>query len=196
MRQRSSGGPSLPLYINDGFNLPKYSTYISGRPDFVVEDHHSYFVFTPADESEPASQHTSDVKGSIAGDLWAAGSKERENLVIGEWSCALTGQSLSTQSDPDEATKQFCTTQMGVYANTSAGWSFWCKSRHGLLLLANPGPLTGFDQRTTRKTVIQTRDGASKHPLEKVSRIPSSRTVNRLQRILLRSSVHTLRWLA
>ncbi|KAG9313350.1 glycoside hydrolase superfamily [Chiua virens] len=102
MRQRSSGGVSLPIYIHDGFNLDKYSAYLSERTDFVVEDHHSYFVFTPADESEPASQHTSDY---------------RENLVINE--C------LSTQRDPNEAQKQFCTIQMGVYTNTSAGWSFW-----------------------------------------------------------------------
>ncbi|KAF8447349.1 glycoside hydrolase [Boletus edulis BED1] len=125
MRQRSSGGPSLPLYIHDGFNLQKYSTYLSNRSDFVVEDHHSYFVFTPADESEPASQHTSDVTGLISGDLGTADSKDRENLVIGEWSCALTAQSLATQSNPDEARRQFCTTQMGAYTNMSAGWSFW-----------------------------------------------------------------------
>ena len=139
MRQRSPGEPNLPLYIHDGFNLQKYSTYLSGRSDFVIEDHHSYFVFTPADDSEPASQHTSDVRGSISGDLGAADSKDRENLVIGEWSCALTAQSLSTQGNPDEARKQFCTTQMGVYTNTSGGWSFWCASYHAFF--ANRGPL-------------------------------------------------------
>ena len=127
MRQRSSSVPSLPLYIHDGFNLQKYSTYLSNRSDFVVEDHHSYFVFTPADESEPAAQHTSDVKGSVSDDLGAADWKDRDNLVIGEWSCALTAQSLSTQSNPDEARRQFCTTQMAVYTNMSAGWSFWCE---------------------------------------------------------------------
>ncbi|KAF8546974.1 glycoside hydrolase [Imleria badia] len=131
MRQRSTGGPNLPLYIHDGFNLEKYSTYLAARSDFVVEDHHSYFVFTPADESEPASQHTGDVKGPISGDLGTADTKDRDNLVIGEWSCALTDQSLSTQRDPDEARRQFCTTQMGVYTNMSAGWSFWSYNKEG-----------------------------------------------------------------
>lgn len=133
MRQKSSGELDLPLYIHDGFNLQQYSTFLSQRTDFVVEDHHSYFVFSSGDQSEPASQHTNDLEGPISSDLGAADSKERDNLVISEWSCALTAQSMSTQADPDVARRQFCTTQMDVYANTSAGWSFWCTFLPSLL---------------------------------------------------------------
>ena len=134
MRQKSTGEIDLPLYIHDGFNLQQYSTFVSQRPDFVVEDHHSYFVFSTADQSEPASQHTSDIQGSISSDLEAAALNDRRNLVISEWSCALTDQSLASQSDPDEARKQFCTTQMDVYAGTSAGWAFWCASHRSSLV--------------------------------------------------------------
>lgn len=140
MRQKSSGEVDLPLYIHDGFNLQQYSAFLSQRSDFVVEDHHSYFVFSASDESEPASQHTSDIKGPISGDFGAADSKDRDNLVISEWSCALTTQSLSTQADPNAARKQFCTTQMNVYTNASAGWSFWCTSYCSPI--ANSGDLT------------------------------------------------------
>lgn len=194
MRQRSTGVPNLPLYIHDGFNLQKYSTYLSERSDFVIEDHHSYFVFTPADESEPAFQHTSDVRGSISGDLGAADSKDRENLVINEWSCALTAQSLSTQRDPDEARKQFCTTQMGVYANTSGGWSFWCASYRPSRTNPGPWPTNQFDQLITRRDVIQIKVGASKPQSGKASPGPFSRMVNRLLRILPSFSVSTLQW--
>ncbi|KAH7923868.1 glycoside hydrolase [Leucogyrophana mollusca] len=125
MRQVSPIAHSFPLYIHDGFDIERFSDFITNRTDFVVEDHHSYFVFTPSDDSEPASQHTGDVNGPIAFTLSAASVKERRNLVVDEWSCALTDKSLSTQNDPVQARRDFCTGQMNVYANTSAGWGFW-----------------------------------------------------------------------
>lgn len=127
MRAQFSPGSTFPLYIHDGFDLERFSDFIANRTDFIVEDHHSYFVFTPQDDSEPANQHTGDVEGPIAGELGAASSEERGNLVIDEWSCALTDESLSTQKDPTGARRQFCTGQMNVYANVSAGWGFWCE---------------------------------------------------------------------
>ena len=100
---------------------------MANRTDFVVQDHHSYFVFTPQDNAEPASQHTLDVNSSIADTLQTASSRQRRNLVIDEFSCALTGDSLKDEADPDQARMEFCTGQAEVYANTTAGWSFWGK---------------------------------------------------------------------
>ncbi|KIJ59197.1 glycoside hydrolase family 5 protein [Hydnomerulius pinastri MD-312] len=125
IRQKTSSGSNFPLYIHDAFDLERFSDFIANRTDFIVEDHHSYFVFTPQDDSEPAAQHTGDVEGPIAAELSEAALKNRGNLVIDEWSCALTDKSLSTQRNPKEARKEFCTGQMNVYANTSAGWGFW-----------------------------------------------------------------------
>ncbi|KAG6890384.1 hypothetical protein C0992_001775 [Termitomyces sp. T32_za158] len=125
MRNFTSNSMSLPLYIHDGFNLERFSQFAANRTDFVVQDHHSYFVFTPSDSSEPASQHTSDVKGPISKSLADASSKERRNLFIGEWSCALTTDSMAHEADPDQARREFCSGQMDVYANAAAGWSFW-----------------------------------------------------------------------
>ncbi|KIK91947.1 glycoside hydrolase family 5 protein [Paxillus rubicundulus Ve08.2h10] len=131
MGQQVSPGTSFPLYIHDAFDLERFSDFISNRTDFIVEDHHSYFVFTSQDNSEPASQHTSDVEGPIDEELFQAGSKARGNLVIDEWSCALTDDSLSTQANPNEARREFCTGQMNVYTNTSAGWGFWSYYKEG-----------------------------------------------------------------
>lgn len=125
MRAISTQAASLPLYIHDGFNLDQFSAYVANRTDFVVVDHHSYFVFTPSDDAEPVNQHTTDVETSIAGSFASASDQTRRNLVIDEWSCALTPQSLSAVSDPDQARQAFCEGQMSVYANTSAGWGFW-----------------------------------------------------------------------
>jgi glucan 1,3-beta-glucosidase len=128
MRQIPPADSSFPLYLHDGFDLNRFSEYVANRTDFVVQDHHSYFVFTPSDEAEPASQHTADVKGGIAESLYSASALQRRNLVVDEWSCALTDQSLDSESDPAQARKDFGTAQMEAYANATAGWSFWCKS--------------------------------------------------------------------
>lgn len=127
---------NIPLYLHDGFDLERFSNYIANRKDFVVQDHHSYFVFTPSDASEPASQHLSDVQGGIADSLRQASLAERRNLVVDEFSCALTDESLQDEADPDQARMDFCTGQIGIYTNTTAGWSFWGKFILLLLLLS------------------------------------------------------------
>ncbi|TFY65483.1 hypothetical protein EVJ58_g1959 [Rhodofomes roseus] len=129
MRAVSPQAASFPLYIHDGFNLDQFSSYVANRTDFVVVDHHSYFVFTPSDDAEPASQHTTDVETSIADSFAAASTEARRNLVVDEWSCALTPESLSSVSDPDQARKGFCEGQMNVYTNISAGWGFWAYNK-------------------------------------------------------------------
>jgi len=125
MREASSYGSTFPLYLHDGFNLWKFSDFVHGRQDFVVQDYHSYYVFTPSDASMPASKHSENVENGIFQMLINASGNQRRNLVIDEWSCALTAQSLSSEKDPDEARRRFCTGQMGVYATAAAGWSFW-----------------------------------------------------------------------
>jgi glucan 1,3-beta-glucosidase len=118
---------NLPLYLHDGFDLERFSAFVANRPDFVVLDHHSYFVFTPADANEPASSHTTDIEGSIADSLRQASDQARRNVVVDEFSCALTDESLQGETDSDQARQDFCTGQVEIYANTTAGWSFWGK---------------------------------------------------------------------
>ena len=112
---------NLPLYLHDGFDLERFTKFVASRPDFVVQDHHSYFVFTPSDSSEPASDHTTDIQGDIAYSFVQASAQERRNLVIDEFSCALTEKSLKGESDPNQARRDFCTGQTAIYANATAG---------------------------------------------------------------------------
>ncbi|KAF7304812.1 Glycoside hydrolase family 5 protein [Mycena kentingensis (nom. inval.)] len=123
MRAISPAAARFPLYIHDGFNLNKFSRFVAGRSDFVVQDHHSYFVFTPQDDQKSASQHTRDVATVVQDALKNA--NRRGNLIIGEWSCALTPLSLSQEQDPDAARRAFCTTQLDTYTTSTAGWHFW-----------------------------------------------------------------------
>lgn len=127
MRQITGANPLFPLYLHDGFDLGRFSDFVADRSDFIVQDHHSYFVFTPSDEQEPATAHIKDIKGSVTDTLVSASDHQRRNLVVDEFSCALTADSLAHESDPDGARRAFCTGQLGVYANATAGWSFWCE---------------------------------------------------------------------
>lgn len=125
----------MPLYLHDAFQRDTFSAYIANRTDFVVHDYHSYFVFTPADQAESASQHTADVNGTISQALLDTSKQERRNFVVDEWSCALSPQSVEKEGDVTQVRKQFCTDQMRVYENAAAGWSFWCASCFLFLLL-------------------------------------------------------------
>ena len=129
MREASPCAKTLPLYMHDGFDLNRFSDFVAGRTDFVVQDHHSYFVFTDSDRMEKASQHTADVRGGIALALGQVSDKQHRNLVIDEWSCALDWKSFQNENSDDieQDRKDFCMTQLYVYTNTTAGWSFWCK---------------------------------------------------------------------
>ncbi|KAK0483511.1 glycoside hydrolase [Armillaria novae-zelandiae] len=125
IRNLSSCTASFPIYIHDGFNLSHYSDFISQRNDFVVQDSHQYYVYTPSDASEPASSHTADIGSQVNDMLSNASSHQHGNLYIGEWSCALTPESLGQESDPNWSRINFCTAQMQVFNNDASGWAFW-----------------------------------------------------------------------
>ncbi|KAJ6596777.1 glycoside hydrolase superfamily [Mycena vulgaris] len=131
MRQVSSAAEAFPIYIHDGFNLNHFTAFIANRADFIVQDHHSYFVFTPQDESKSASQHTHEIETSLSDSLATTSVKQRGNLVVDEWSCALTPQSLSNEPDEAVARQNFCTAQLDAYSTTTAGWSFWTYKKEG-----------------------------------------------------------------
>ena len=117
--------PDVPFYIHDAFNLGQYGYFVANRTDFVVEDHHSYFVYTPSDQSESAASHTVDVDSNVLKSLTSTSLSERRNLIIGEWSCALAPESLAKEAHPSDAQRAFCEGQMSTYTTASAGWVFW-----------------------------------------------------------------------
>ncbi|PPQ67653.1 hypothetical protein CVT25_012681 [Psilocybe cyanescens] len=126
MRGSSQAASHLPLYLHDGFDLNRFSNYVVSRKDFTVQDHHSYFVFSPSDQEESGTQLTVDVQDAIAKSLVDVSTKQRRNLVVDEWSCALTPSSLAKDKDAHDVQKKFCEEQMKVYRNATAGWAFWC----------------------------------------------------------------------
>ena len=121
---------NFPIYVHDAFDAHRFSNFVAARQDFVVQDHHSYFVFTPSDAQESGSQHTQDVKGVIATDLAYTSERVKRNMIIGEWSCALMPESLEKEEAAEKVRKDFGHAQISVYANKTAGWAFWCSCSH------------------------------------------------------------------
>ncbi|KAF8212362.1 glycoside hydrolase superfamily [Mycena galopus ATCC 62051] len=118
----------LPLYIHDAFNLKKYGDYVANQANqtgFIVEDHHSYFVFTADDKKKSTSQHTEDIRTSVTKSFQT--DSNNRSLIIGEWSCAQSPQSSSQETNPAAARRDFGMAQLDAYSdrNTTGGWSFW-----------------------------------------------------------------------
>ena len=135
LRRVSPEAAAFPFYIHDGFDLSRFADYISTRSDFVVLDHHSYFVFgDTASRKVPASELASQLtpgQGSVSQQIIAAATEERRNIVIDEFSCALSAEALSNSNDPIGDRRKFCTGQMESYTNSTAGWSFWSYKTEG-----------------------------------------------------------------
>ncbi|KAF8321394.1 glycoside hydrolase [Cantharellus anzutake] len=125
LRSISPATEKFPFYIHDAFNVNQYGNFVSDRTDFVVEDHHSYFVYTPSDQSASATSHTNDINSGVLKSLTSTSELGRRNMIIGEWSCALTPQSLSMENHPSDSQRTFCEGQMNIYSEAAAGWTFW-----------------------------------------------------------------------
>ena len=117
--------PTMPLYFHDAFNLNKGAAFVAGRSDFVVQDHHSYYVYTSADTSLSAKGHIKAINGGIKTWMEQQSDIARRNVIVGEWSCALAPSSLSKSSDKTGDQTNFCTDQEEVYREAEAGWTFW-----------------------------------------------------------------------
>lgn len=125
MRNVSTNAATVPLYFHDAFKLSKGANFVAGRKDFVVQDHHSYFVYTSSDQSMSADDHTSKIQGSLLQSFEKQSDVARRNVITGEWSCALSPSSLSKTKGRKEAQTDFCKAQVDAYRTAQAGWTFW-----------------------------------------------------------------------
>lgn len=125
MRKASPHAKNLPLYYHDAFKSEKGAKFASKRKDFVVQDMHSYFVFTQKDRGTTAKQHTSQIKSSYEQSLNKMAKTARGNFIVGEWSCALNPQSLQSSSNKQKSTAEFCQAQVESYAKAASGFFFW-----------------------------------------------------------------------
>ncbi|WFD30544.1 hypothetical protein MSPP1_001565 [Malassezia sp. CBS 17886] len=125
MRKVNKHAEDLPLYFHDAFNPSEGAKFAGKRNDFVVQDTHSYFVFTQKDTDTSASQHTSHIQGAIQDSMRTMAGTARGNFVVGEWSCALSPSSLKSSGNHRKSSSDFCQAQTNAYRNATAGAHFW-----------------------------------------------------------------------
>lgn len=125
MRAASPYAKTIPLYFHDAFVLEKGAAFVQKRSDFVVSDHHAYYVYTPQDQALSAQGHISKLDGSIMNQFVQQSAVARRNLIVGEWSCALAWSSIQGSQNPNRDQTEFCQTQQDIWQTTGAGWTFW-----------------------------------------------------------------------
>ncbi|KAJ1033383.1 hypothetical protein NDA13_001375 [Ustilago tritici] len=125
MRAASPYAKTIPLYFHDAFVLEKGAAFVSKRQDFVISDHHAYYVYTPSDQALSAQGHISKLDSSISNQFEQQSSIARRNLIVGEWSCALAWSSIQNSKSPVQNQTEFCQTQQDIWQSKGSGWTFW-----------------------------------------------------------------------
>lgn len=125
MREAQTKPRDMPLYFHDAFSPSQGAEFVSKRNDFVVQDTHSYFVYTQQDRDMSASKHTTHIEGEVQKSMSKLADTARGNMVVGEWSCALNPNSLKNSNNKKDATTEFCQAQTSTYLNATAGVIFW-----------------------------------------------------------------------
>ncbi|BFZ58347.1 Glucan 1,3-beta-glucosidase 3 [Savitreella phatthalungensis] len=124
---------NIPIYIGDCWELTKTADFAANHTssypyDFLVIDHHYYYCFAEPQTSMKVPALTSMVQslGESGGELSeASGKGDGVNVVVGEWSCTLSGNSTNGCGDGDA--RAFGRTQLQTYTRPglSGGAWFW-----------------------------------------------------------------------
>lgn len=135
--------PTLPVYISDGWDLNKCIGYTmaknsvpQGNP--VMVDTHYYWCFSDADKGKSAQQIIQEV-GNKMGELdskeGSVVDKGAVNVVVGEYSCVLDGQTWGKSGGKnDDLVRQFGQAQSSKYQQRAAGAFFWTWKMVSLLM--------------------------------------------------------------
>lgn len=166
VRKISDDAQMLPLYFHDAFSPQQGSEFAAQRSDFVVQDTHSYFVYTQQDRDMSANTHTKQISGSLEGSMTSQAKKANGKVIVGEWSCALNPKSLSNSKHKKKDESQFCQAQIDTYRDSTAGVLFWswnmenCKQNSGWCFKAawpdfmdKAYNAWGFNDKVTNKTI-------------------------------------------
>ena len=128
-------------------------------------------LLRPSDPDAPVTKAADNLGAGISAALLEASVIARRNMIIGEFSCALSNDSLAQADEPVAARKEFCTAQVEAYANVTSGWHFWSwtaercekdpawcmQSAIGEALPSSFASYPGAENRNTSKTVPVTQ---------------------------------------
>jgi len=130
--------PSIPVYISDAWDLNTALNYVDGKNrttnintwNPTVVDTHKYYTFSDADKAQSPQQIIARIPGELneltgkEGDVFTHGAAQ---LIVGEYSCVLDGQTWSRVSPADKPglVQQFGRAQSQRWQQKAGGSYFW-----------------------------------------------------------------------
>ncbi|PIA17048.1 glycoside hydrolase, partial [Coemansia reversa NRRL 1564] len=118
---------SLPIYIGDAWNLPKYATVtkqLCSRFGFIIVDTHRYWVFRPEEQQHRVDQLTQELWENEVPELASASAEVGGNMIIGEYCSVLANRSFDGE-DPADCMGRFAREQLKAFDQTAAGCFYW-----------------------------------------------------------------------
>lgn len=131
LSDRGGYGPppsDFPIFIDDARDPNWYSQIVGKRDDFVVVDRHVYRCFTAHDKQLTGEQQAADIRGHARDELKKHHVNAHGNIIIGEWSAALSPEGMPPGADAGEQDRQrriFVQAQREVFNDNCAGQFFW-----------------------------------------------------------------------
>lgn len=131
---------SIPVYISDGWDLNRALGWTNGRSPLsghhkrpgnpVVIDTHKYYTFSDEHRSLAPQQIIQRIPGELGelnGKDGSISDRGEAQVVIGEWSCVLDGQTWGRvrPEDKEALVKQFGTAQSQKWQQRTGGSFFW-----------------------------------------------------------------------
>lgn len=128
---------TLPIYLSDAWDLKRTLEWTNSRHAFgkiprnpVVVDTHKYFTFDEKDRSRSPQEIIAGIPSELAeldGMSGALADKGEGQVVIGEYSCVLDGQTWgrSRPEEKDNLVKQFGHVQSQKWQERAGGAYFW-----------------------------------------------------------------------
>lgn len=129
---------ALPIYVSDAWDLDRALQWTNSRHAFrgntprnpVVIDTHKYYTFSDKDRSQSPQQIISRIPSELSeldGKSGSISDRGEGQVVIGEYSCVLDGQTWgrSRPEDKDSLVQQFGHVQSQKWQEKAGGSYFW-----------------------------------------------------------------------
>jgi aryl-phospho-beta-D-glucosidase BglC (GH1 family) len=130
--------PTIPLFISDGWNTAQGIDYVKSKNKLIqgaspmtnpiCVDSHQYFCFT--EDNKSPQEVISSIPGQLSqldGKNGAVIDTGAAQVIVGEWSCALSGATWSKvgTGDRKQLTTQFGKAQCDRWLQQAGGSFFW-----------------------------------------------------------------------
>ncbi|KZF22188.1 glycoside hydrolase family 5 protein [Xylona heveae TC161] len=128
---------TMPLYISDAWNLRQAVSYCdtkntlaAGFTNPIIVDTHKYYCFSDANKAETPQQIIAGVPQELGelngkqGDVFTHGAAQ---VIVGEYSCVMDGQTWAKVSDADRPglVEQFGHVESQTWQQKAGGSYFW-----------------------------------------------------------------------